>query len=266
MSTDLIYQAIRRVVTTRLGEAATRPGLTVLDIGVGRGRLLELLCRDMRATACGCDLDPDRLERGTVPVTQVNLNSHDLPYPSEAFDLVTCSEVLEHLENYHRLLREAYRVLKPRGLVVVSTPNVLNVKSRLRYWAGGFPNLFGPLPLTSDRCYSVSGHITPLPLFYLARVLRALGFTALAVDIDKVQRTSLVCLVLFYPLWRIAWECFLVWERQKYRTLTPENEPLVRWHGTTKVLTGRTLIVSAWKSPEAPCNGVRYAEGQERRA
>ena len=264
MSTERIYQAIRRVVKTQLGEAATRPGLTFLDIGVGRGRLLELLCRDMPATGYGCDLDPDRLERGTVPVTQVNLNSHDLPYPSEAFDLVTCSEVLEHLENYHRVLREAYRVLKPRGLVVVSTPNVLNVKSRLRYCATGFPNLFGPLPLTSERCYSVSGHITPLPLFYVTRALRATGFTALAVGIDKVQRTSLVCLVMLYPLWRITWEYFLVRERRKYRTLTPENEPLVRWHGTTKVLTGRTLIVSAWKGLEAPCNSVRHAERQER--
>ncbi len=248
MSTELIDQAVLRVVKTRLGKDATRSDLRILDIGAGRGRLLELLCRDLPATACACDLDPERFEGGSVPIARVDLNTDALPYPSGAFDLVTCAEVLEHVENYHRVLREAHRVLKPGALVVLTTPNVLNVKSRLRYGAAGFPNLFGPVPITSDRVYSVSGHITPVPLFYIARALRVAGFTDIQVDIDKVQRTSLVCLVVLYPLWRIAWEYFLVRERRKYRTLTPENEPFVRWHGTTKVLTGRTLVVSAWKS------------------
>ena len=51
-----------------------------------------------------------------------DFNIDQLPFPEGKFDLVTCTEVFEHLENYRHALREAARVLKPGGLLVVSTP------------------------------------------------------------------------------------------------------------------------------------------------
>jgi SAM-dependent methyltransferase len=46
-----------------------------------------------------------------------------LPFQDEAFDLVVCSEVLEHVPNWGRAVSEIYRILKRRGEVVITTPN-----------------------------------------------------------------------------------------------------------------------------------------------
>jgi 2-polyprenyl-3-methyl-5-hydroxy-6-metoxy-1,4-benzoquinol methylase len=63
--------------------------------------------------------------------------------------LVTCIETVEDLENYREVVREIYRVLQPGGVAVFSTPNILNLRSRLRYLSSGFYNLFGLWRLTN---------------------------------------------------------------------------------------------------------------------
>ena len=62
-----------------------------------------------------------------------------------------------------------------------------------------------------------------------------------------LQKTSLALLAFLYPLWWLAWKSFLGLERHKYRTLSPENETYVKTHGAGKLLTGRTIVVSAIK-------------------
>src|SRR5204862_407499 len=76
-----------------------------------------------------------------VPSAQidiVDLNKGRLPYAENRFALVTCTETIEHLENHHAIVREIYRVLRPGGLAVLSTPNILNLRSRLRFFSSGF--------------------------------------------------------------------------------------------------------------------------------
>ena len=59
-----------------------------------------------------------------LPRVQVHHASiYDMPYPPECFDAVILSEVLEHIDDDVRGLREAYRVLKPGGVLAVTVPN-----------------------------------------------------------------------------------------------------------------------------------------------
>lgn len=130
----------------------------------------------MPLISSACDFHVERFAVEWVPCKQVNLNLESLPYPDAEFDLVTFSEVIEHVENYRALLREAFRVTTSGGVLVLTTPNVLNVNSRVRYLVSGFANLFGPLPVRNDKLYSTGGHITPIPYFYLAHALLDAGF------------------------------------------------------------------------------------------
>jgi len=248
LSTSEIYDAVIRLASMWHADMSGQP-LKHLDIGAGEGGLIRLASTKLPLESHACDFHVERFSQATVPMKQVNLNHASLPYADAEFDLVTCSEVIEHLENYRALLREAGRVLKPGGLFVVTTPNVLNVFSRVRYLATGFANLFGPLPVKNDKLYSTGGHITPIPYFYLAHALLDADFEHISLDIDKTQRTSVLWLVALFPFIALGWLRFGALERKKYKTLTTENEPHVGQHRSWMLFVGRTIVVSARKPP-----------------
>ncbi len=73
---------------------------------------------------------------------------------------------------------------------MVTTPNILNLKSRLRFLFFGFYNLFGPLHFRESNLYSTDGHTTPIGLFYLIHSLVDAGFSEITVRVDKRQKTK----------------------------------------------------------------------------
>lgn len=244
MCNDAIYSSVERVIRQRLRHDAPH----CLDIGAGSGDLIALLRQtwpNLQAEAC--DYHIERFALRDVPIAQIDLNTHPLPYPDASFDLVTCSEVLEHVENYRAVLREIRRVLKQDGLMVVTTPNVLNMKSRLRYLVCGFANLFGPLPVKNQDRFHTSGHVTPIPYFYLAHAMLDCDFHDLQLDTDRLQDSSRLLDILFAPLLWLGWRSFLRLERNRYRTLGSQNEPYVAQHNSQIIRLGRTIVVSAFK-------------------
>lgn len=101
---------------------------TALDVGFGLGYGLNILAIKARAVS-GVDVDPKVLKycRDTIMGRNprlVHLSTYDgssLPFPNNHFDLVTCVDVLEHVDDYHRFLGELLRVTR-KG-VFISTPN-----------------------------------------------------------------------------------------------------------------------------------------------
>lgn len=228
MSTYKIYEAVVDIAIKRLHAQTDKANC--LDIGTGRGERLLLLSLKMAVVPHACDYHTERFKLDSVPIKKVNLNTDTLPYSDNSFDLVTCSEVIEHLENFRQVLRETQRVLRESGVLIVTTPNVLNIKSRARYFSSGFYNLFGPLPMKNDKLYSTGGHITPIPYFYLAHALMDAGFQSIQLTSDKIQRTSLFLLALTFPFIMFGWKKFLSKEKNKYKTLSDTNEGIVKKH------------------------------------
>lgn len=249
MSTSSIYTAVIQVAKKRL-YAAFKSG-NHLDIGAGRGELIHKLRSEMSISSSACDFHTERFAVVDAPCIQVNLNHEPLPYQDSQFELVTCSEVVEHLENYRALIREAFRVTANDGLLIVTTPNVLNVSSRVRYFISGFAVLFGPLPVRNDKLYSIGGHITPIPYFYLAHALLDAGFDKIELSIDKIQKTSVFWLILLFPFLLLGKCIFMRRERKRFKTITAENESLVASHFSWPLLVGRTIVVSATKFSRA---------------
>jgi SAM-dependent methyltransferase len=105
---------------------AVRPGERVLDLGAGAGRFVAALAA-AGADPVGVELASaalDRARRNTQPGTDLRLVEPDgsLPLEHRSFDLVWCSEVLEHVADVGHLLLEVRRVLRPGGRFLATVP------------------------------------------------------------------------------------------------------------------------------------------------
>ncbi len=108
----------------------------ILEIGTTPGTFTGIL-RQAGYTVAGVDLFPDTradLWRALdVDVRFCNLDEQPIPFDANTFDAVVFSEVIEHLAGSPlKPLAEMQRVLKPGGRVVISTPNQLYFKSRMK--------------------------------------------------------------------------------------------------------------------------------------
>ncbi len=93
---------------------------SVLEVGCGDGRIINDLIGKYERI-CGLDISLEGLEK--VKADKVQGSVDDLPFPDNSFDLVICSEVLEHLPYsiYQKAIKEIMRVT--RKYILISVPN-----------------------------------------------------------------------------------------------------------------------------------------------
>jgi 2-polyprenyl-3-methyl-5-hydroxy-6-metoxy-1,4-benzoquinol methylase len=115
------------------------PSEALLDAGCGDGLYLEAIGSSTRAPAriVGTDLSERILEtaratadRSGVQVELRRANLEQLPFSDGEFDVVLCTQVIEHLLDPALALRELARVLRPSGRLVLTTDNRRNLVSR----------------------------------------------------------------------------------------------------------------------------------------
>ncbi len=113
--------------------------LRVLDIGCGSGRHIGAMCQYDNLMLVGADRNyrdlsavPERIDaiermglRGINTIRLCIADALALPFKDRCFDVVVCSEVLEHINDHHAVVGELARVIKPKGTLAVSAP---------RYW------------------------------------------------------------------------------------------------------------------------------------
>jgi len=110
------------------------PEGTMLDLGCGEGRHIFGVMEKFPNLKCiGLDPHIESLDKAfeglkfleSISNTKTNFlsgSAYSLPFSDDSFDLVVCSEVLEHLHDYKDAIKEINRVLKPGGQFLASVP------------------------------------------------------------------------------------------------------------------------------------------------
>ncbi len=245
-------------------EKTHRKVLEIFDAFPNRGELLEIPAGEgalawqlhklgYRVTAG--DIDPRFFKVRPIPCIEIDLN-HRFPIESERFDFISCIEGVEHLQDQFEFIRECHRVLKPGGLLVLSTPNILNLASRLKYFMTGFYSLV-PRPINEFSVVPVFDHINPVTYYQLRYMMHTQGFEITRVATD-LRRRSAAAFYILKPLVR-----FYSW-----RTMRKERDPqqceanrqIRRILTSPAVMLGRTLILVARKKSTHSIRTVQASE------
>ena len=202
----------------------------VLDIPCGQGALSENLRKQGFEIFCG-DYDSDnyRIKGGNFHRLDLNCN---LPYKDKTFDCVTSVEGIEHIENPHLLIREISRVLKNGGHLVITTPNIMNIKSRLYFLLRSYFTDFKHFSKPGDQRELLGLHINPIPFGELSYILNRYGFQIKAISCNRFIKKYPLLMPFLKPL-------IYIMTRKKNR----EADVLLK----RELLNGDILIISAQK-------------------
>lgn len=172
-----------------------QPDQRILDLPCGPGWLTwELRRKGLDVTAA--DLFPDTFQAGEPAAVQVDMNS-PLPFPGDSFDFIISAEGVEHLENPWQAFREFYRILKPGGKLLLSTPNYSNIERRVSYLLKGSAAR-PPLPVHRHReiPFDDPPHLSTFPACYWKLAGDFAGFTLEKMDTCAAHKKQW----FFFPL------------------------------------------------------------------
>jgi SAM-dependent methyltransferase len=137
----------------RLERALGRPvqGLRLLNLGCGTGGF-SVAAKRAGAAVCGVDVDLEAVGIAAARSPRAGAAcaaAEALPFRSGSFDAVYCMSTLEHVADWERALREAVRVLRPKGWLYLHTPSrwsCFETHYKL-LWIPGLPRALGRLYL-----------------------------------------------------------------------------------------------------------------------
>ena len=233
--------------TSRKGTLA--PVLQIVD-ALPRGRALDApsgpgafagALLEMGFDVSAGDLDGEAFAlHGKVDFHQLDLDA-TLPFGDDDFALIHCGDGIEHLENQFHLMREFARILSPGGTLIITTPNYLSVRRRLRFlFSGALESPLERRPNYAEGPKIDRGHINPVTLTRMAYMAENAG---LQLDDAHVilRKTRQVVLGMPLALW-IRSVSALRPAEDKHRLFVPHTSSF-------RILLGGRKLIAVFKKP-----------------
>jgi len=164
ISSEPVYRTFERLLTQLNFHG------DILDFGAGKGYLIQRVQTLQQFTSItGIDIMPRPVNIDPA-VKWISWDLNDkMNIQDQSFDIIISAEVIEHLENPRAVIREWFRLLRPGGTLIFSTPNNESWRSLISLFVQGHFVSF------SDTCYPA--HITALLRKDIERILSEAGFS-----------------------------------------------------------------------------------------
>lgn len=111
-----------RAIETFLDPIPQKQNLDVLDVGCGAGNMIHHLAPYGRVRGIEVDARPVKIAQQRGYDVRLGDATKEIPFHDASFDLVTALDVIEHVDADEKILQEAFRVLRPNGHVLITTP------------------------------------------------------------------------------------------------------------------------------------------------
>lgn len=187
--TEGVYLGFANLLESRLREQnLPLNGARVLDVGCFTGEFIELLSQ-RGADVYGVELQEEAVKIASekLPGRICQANIHDTDFPWKDFDAVTLLGVIEHVLEPLKLIARCTKLLRPRGVLFIQTPNSGSLLASLsgRYWPPYAPvehiHLFssdGVRRLLVEQGFSnivIKPHWKKLPISYVYNMFKNYG-------------------------------------------------------------------------------------------
>ncbi len=168
--------------------------------------------------------------------------SRPLPWPDASFDSILCVEGIEHLEDAFAFLREIWRLLKPGGILIVTTPNIISLRSRMRFFGSGFYNC-DPRPLDESARHPMH-HIGLRTFPELRYMLRTSGFELTAVAATHTKPITYAYSIFVPWMWLYS---LIAFRKEKSAGQRERNKEIRRTLLSSAILYGENLLLVSRK-------------------
>lgn len=223
-------------IFTRFGH----PG-RLLDAPAGTGVLSGRL-KEAGFDVVAADITPDLFCMDGLSCEKVDLNK-DLPFSDETFDFVLCSNGIEHLEDPFHFIRECFRILKDKSKLVITTPNLLSLKSRVANLLVGY-NLFTGRPCNEVDEFSGGEHIHLANYYELRVILHRNGFRIVEASTHEFSNTAMI---LFFLCPLICLATYRAFRRERNPLQRERNREVLKHVLSADLLFGKKLFLVAEK-------------------
>lgn len=209
----------------------------VLDIPAGEGALTVRLLQMGFEPVCA-DIEPATFKLVDVPCQKADMEQ-PLPFESGSFDYVCCVEGMEHIRRPFDAISEFARVLTDDGKLIITTPNILRLTSRLIMLVCGNFELFSDFyKPPAPGAWNLDHHVTPFGYLQARYVLAWAGMYPEQVTVNRVTTLNrLVHLPAYWGL-RLGWALAPRARRERKQ---------VRVTNSLEFLAGRVMVVKAAK-------------------
>jgi len=206
------WYKLRKIVYEYFAKEA-RKGMRVLEVGCNVGANIQMFndlfpdARDMEFY--GVDISEKAIQIAKEKVKNRSFavgDAENLGYKDNCFDIIVCTEVLEHLPTPYKALKEIHRVLNWNGIIIITTPNKENI---LKKMAGKKIK-----ERVEADCQTVPphqkregsfGHISVLSSRELIQTLKKVGF-----KVERIRKGSLVYGLPFFDRHQIFFGFLLI--------------------------------------------------------
>lgn len=171
----------------------------ILDIGASPYHIMYCL-KKLGFNIWGVDINPDILKefqkKHSLKVIKHNMEKKRSPFGDEEFDLVVFTEIFEHLGvDPIGTLKEIKRILKPKGVLFISTPNLYTLHKIIMFLSGrSFNNALGELNKVESTGYM--GHIREYSSREMKMILKCCGYKIKETSFKKYNKFFLAPLIV----------------------------------------------------------------------